>query len=132
LKARLLRREEARAKGEPDPGMKRKRDRHRDDDDAFRTTKKAARAEDDAASRDEETAHEKPGSDDAKPKPKSEADAAFRCDACGVKCGTRANFDTHRDSKRHKAKAQQAKGKVMLDAMKARRILTREEAKESK
>ena len=128
LRARLLARTEARAKGEPDPFAKRKRDRG--DEERRETGTKRARANDEpsgpsadvsrdsvAVATEDETRTEfanNSADDDA---------SRFTCSTCGVKCGTRANFDSHRDSKKHKAAAQRAKGKAMLEAMRAGRAV---------
>jgi hypothetical protein len=134
LKARLLARTEARAKGELDPGTKRKRDRGDEKEDEKGT--KRARANERSPSRtasspiDTEDGPEKkdPSAEPADATRKEEAPLAddavrFTCSTCGVKCGTSANFDAHRDSKKHKAAAQRAKGKAILEAMRARRAL---------
>ena len=131
LKARLLARTEARAEGEPDPGTKRKRDRG--DEKGKEKGTKRARANERSPSRtassiDGDDAPEKkdPSAEPADATRKEEARSAddavrFTCSTCGVKCGTSANFDAHRDSKKHKAAAQRAKGKAILEAMRARR-----------
>ena len=132
LKARLLARTEARAEGEPDPGTKRKRDRG--DEKGKEKGTKRARANERSPSRtasssiDTEDEREKkdPSAEPADATRKEDARSAedavrFTCSTCGVKCGTSANFDAHRDSKKHKAAAQRAKGKAMLEAMRARR-----------
>ena len=133
LKARLLARTEARAEGEPDPSTKRKRGRGDEKGDEKGT--KRARANERSPSR---TASSSIGGDDG-PDEKKDPSAApadatrkeearsaddavrFTCSTCGVKCGTSANFDAHRDSKKHKAAAQRAKGKAILEAMRAGR-----------
>ena len=132
LKARLLARTEARAEGEPDPGTKRKRDRG--DEKGKEKGTKRARANERSPSRtasssiDTEDEREKkdPSAEPADATRKEDARSAddavrFTCSTCGVKCGTSANFDAHRDSKKHKAAAQRAKGKAILEAMRARR-----------
>ena len=123
LRARLLARTEARAKGEPDPLAKRKRDRG--DEERRETGTKRARANDEPSGRaDEEkstaVADETRTETETEPNRSADDDASrFTCSTCGVKCGTRANFDSHRDSKKHKAAAQRAKGKAILEAMRA-------------
>ena len=132
LKARLLARTEARAEGEPDPGTKRKRDRG--DEKGKEKGTKRARANERSPSRtasssiDTEDEREKkdPSAEPADATRKEDARLAedavrFTCSTCGVKCGTSANFDAHRDSKKHKAAAQRAEGKAILEAMRARR-----------
>lgn len=131
LKARLLARTEARAEGEPDPGTKRKRDRG--DEKGKEKGTKRARANERSPSRtassidgDDTPEKKDPSAEPADATRKEEARSAddavrFTCSTCGVKCGTSANFDAHRDSKKHKAAAQRAKGKAILEAMRARR-----------
>ena len=131
LKARLLARTEARAEGEPDPGTKRKRGRGDEKGDEKGT--KRARANERSPSRtassidgDDGPEKKDPSAEPADATRKEEAPSAddavrFTCSTCGVKCGTSANFDAHRDSKKHKAAAQRAKGKAILEAMRARR-----------
>jgi hypothetical protein len=131
LKARLLARTEARAKGELDPGTKRKRDRG--DEKGKEKGTKRARANERSPSRtassidgDDTPEKKDPSAEPADATRKEEAPLAddavrFTCSTCGVKCGTSANFDAHRDSKKHKAAAQRAKGKAILEAMRARR-----------
>ena len=131
LKARLLARTEARAEGEPDPGTKRKRDRG--DEKGKEKGTKRARANERSPSRtassidgDDDPEKKDPSAEPADATRKEEARSAddavrFTCSTCGVKCGTSANFDAHRDSKKHKAAAQRAKGKAILEAMRARR-----------
>lgn len=41
----------------------------------------------------------------------------YTCETCGVKCGSKANFDNHCDSKKHKAARQREKGKAILAAL---------------
>ena len=43
----------------------------------------------------------------------------YTCETCGVKCGSRANFDNHCNSKKHKSAKQREKGKMILAALKA-------------
>ena len=134
LKARLLARTEARAEGEPDPGTKRKRGRG--DEKGKEKGTKRARANERSPSRtasssidhrDDDTEKKDPSAEPADATRKGEkapsADDAvrFTCSTCGVKCGTSANFDAHRNSKKHKAAAQRAKGKAILEAMRAGR-----------
>ena len=131
LKARLLARTEARAEVEPDPGTKRKRDRG--DEKGKEKGTKRARANERSPSRtassidgDDTPEKKDPSAEPADATRKEEARSAddavrFTCSTCGVKCGTSANFDAHRDSKKHKAAAQRAKGKAILEAMRARR-----------
>ena len=131
LKARLLARTEARAEGEPDPGTKRKRDRG--DEKGKEKGTKRARANERSPSRtassidgDDTPEKKDPSAEPADATRKEEARSAddavrFTCSTCGVKCGTSANFDAHRDSKKHKAAAQRAKGKAILEAMRAGR-----------
>ena len=131
LKARLLARTEARAEGEPDPSTKRKRGRGDEKGDEKGT--KRARANERSPSRtassidgDDTPEKKDPSAEPADATRKEEARSAddavrFTCSTCGVKCGTSANFDAHRDSKKHKAAAQRAKGKAILEAMRARR-----------
>ena len=45
----------------------------------------------------------------------------YTCETCGVKCGSRANFENHCNSKKHKAAKQREKGKAILAALKAGR-----------
>lgn len=45
----------------------------------------------------------------------------YACKTCGVRCGTKANYDAHCDSKKHKAGKQREKGKAILAALKAAR-----------
>ena len=131
LKARLLARTEARAEGEPDPGTKRKRDRG--DEKGKEKGTKRARANERSPSRtassidgDDTPEKKDPSAEPADATRKEEARSAddavrFTCSTCGVKCGTSANFDAHRDSKKHKAAAQRAKGKAILEAMRTGR-----------
>ena len=123
LKARLLARTEARAKGEPDPGVKRKRDRGDEERDAKGT--KRARANEPPPHHEKEPGETRVADEKQTPARDRSADEdaarSFTCSTCGVKCGTRANFDSHRDSKKHKAATQRAKGKAILEAMRAGR-----------
>jgi len=49
------------------------------------------------------------------------AAVAFECATCGVRCGSRNNYDAHVASKKHKARAQRERGREMLAAMRAER-----------
>ena len=125
LKARLLARTEARAEGEPDPGTKRKRDRG--DEKGKEKGTKRARANERSPSRtasssidhrDDDTEKKDPSAEPADATRKEDARSAesltrFTCSTCGVKCGTSASFDAHRDSKKHKAAAQRAKEAIL-------------------
>lgn len=127
LKARLLARTEARARGEPDPGVKRKRDRGdetRDEKGMKRVRANDAPSRTSSVTDADEQAPGERFADEKHTEPIDRpADDAARwtCSICGVKCGTRANFDAHRDSKKHRAAAQRAKGKAILEAMRAGR-----------
>jgi|AntAceMinimDraft_12_1070368.scaffolds.fasta_scaffold85380_2 hypothetical protein len=43
----------------------------------------------------------------------------YACATCDVKCGSKANFGNHCDSKKHKAAKQREKGKAILDGIRA-------------
>ena len=45
------------------------------------------------------------------------ADGGYTCVTCGVRCGTKANYDAHCDGKKHRSAKQRERGRAMLAAI---------------
>jgi len=119
LRNRLLRRNEARELGLPEPGTKRKREQHGDDE---KERQRARRPPVPTPTGDGDAGEENNAAVGESEKKAEEVDDALKyvCAACGgIKCGSKNNWENHVNSKKHKAASQRAKGKAILCAMKA-------------
>ncbi|MDA9099165.1 C2H2-type zinc finger protein [bacterium] len=122
LRQRLMQRNEAREKGDPEQGTKRKQERG--DGDTDDTAKRKRTVEKDVIVETTETTTTENGADTEKEKtiyPPVDDPNKYTCHVCNKFCGTKNNYDNHRDSKKHKAAAQREKGKAILEAMRAKR-----------
>ncbi len=92
-----------------------------DDESRSRVVKRRSSARDDVEAPGSPTGRA-PGSPSVLDgRPEAPAAVAFECATCGVRCGSRNNYDAHVASKKHKARAQRERGREMLAAMRAER-----------
>jgi hypothetical protein len=46
----------------------------------------------------------------------------YRCEACGIRCGTQANYASHSNSKKHRRALERVRGREILDSFKAKKL----------
>lgn len=127
LKEVLLRRAEEAVEGGPSAGKKRRRGvggTTGDDARGKRARDEAAVAPVPRDAPDASRPVDPPEASDAPlashPAPETSlADGGYTCVTCGVRCGTKANYDAHCDGKKHRSAKQRERGKAMLAAIKA-------------